>query len=212
MKSFPIENMDQEESMIKIRNACVYDLDDSIRASKFPMSTEPDKLTPSLTKTAVALAQSQSGHGHDNYLQGIRVAFDMNITVKTMVDAERYHFLDIVSCTSTMHKIVSFDINKAYCKYVDTRMIAIMVELVDEYNQIPDEDTERRKEQYLRILYSNPCGFTYTARFTTNYRQLKTIYIQRKDHRLPEWRELCKWIESLPHSELIIGNKEDNEA
>ena len=62
---------------------------------------------------------------------------------------------------------------------------------------------------YLEILYNNPAGFRLTAGMTTNYRQLKTIYAQRKNHRLPEWREFCKWIQTLPHSELIIG-KDNN--
>jgi hypothetical protein len=44
---------------------------------------------------------------------------------------------------------------------------------------------------------------------TTNYRQLKTIYSQRKTHRLPEWKEFCAWIETLPYSELITGEKEN---
>ena len=43
------------------------------------------------------------------------------------------------------------------------------------------------------------------ARLTTNYRSLKTIYSQRKNHRLPEWREFCEWIETLPYSEFITG-------
>ena len=60
--------------------------------------------------------------------------------------------------------------------------------------------------QYLQILYSNPCGFRLTARMTTNYRQLKTIYLQRRHHRLPEWRASCQWIETLPHSESITGS------
>ena len=55
------------------------------------------------------------------------------------------------------------------------------------------------------MLYSNPAGFRLTAGMTTNYRQLKTIYGQRKNHRLPEWREFCKWIEQLPYSEIITG-------
>jgi hypothetical protein len=65
-------------------------------------------------------------------------------------------------------------------------------------------------EKYLEILYSNPCGFKLTARMTTNYQQLRTIYKQRKNHRLPEWKEFCGWIESLPYAnELITGeNKE----
>ena len=53
-----------------------------------------------------------------------------------------------------------------------------------------------------------PSGLELTARMTTNYRQLKTIYAQRKNHRLPEWRRFCEWIEDLPMSELIIGGND----
>ena len=75
-----------------------------------------------------------------------------------------------------------------------------MKELVDNYNN------EQTKENYLRILYSNPSGFTLTARMTTNYRCLRNIYRQRKNHRLPEWREFCKWIETLPYAKEFLVN------
>ena len=62
-----------------------------------------------------------------------------------------------------------------------------------------------RLESYLIVLYNIPTGFELTARMTTNYRQLKTIYFQRKSHKLPEWREFCHWIETLPmFKELIL--------
>ena len=63
---------------------------------------------------------------------------------------------------------------------------------------------EQAKEKYLEILYTNPAGFVLTARMTTNYRCLRNIYIQRHDHRLPEWRAFCKWIESLPYAEEFL--------
>ena len=69
---------------------------------------------------------------------------------------------------------------------------------------------EKTKEQYLKILYSNPCAFKLTARMTTNYRCLRNIYIQRKDHRLPEWRAFCKWIETLPYFDELIAWQGDN--
>lgn len=189
--------------MINIRNCYVYDLEDSIRASKFPMSVWPDGENIDISERQYKLAECVPGTGHDNFLQGIRVAFDMDITVKALVEAERYHFFDIISSTSTMHRITKFDLDECYCKYVDRRMIDIMKELVNAYNEDPSI------ENYLRLLYSNPCGFTYTIRFTTNYRQLKTIYIQRKNHRLPEWQEFCRWIETLPYAELIVGREKD---
>ena len=98
-----------------------------------------------------------------------------------------------------MHRITKFDLDKAYCSYTDPYMIERMKVLVEDYNNDPTP------ENYLRVLYSNPAGFTYTMRITTNYRQLKTIYRQRRTHRLKEWVEFCQWIESLPESHLIIG-------
>jgi len=200
--NYPID----QESMIKIRNVRVYDFDESIEASKFPMMTDPDRASDTITSTAVKLAQCKPGTGHDNYLQGIRVAFTMDITVKALVEAERYHFLDIISSTSTMHKLIDFNFDECYCKYVDKRAIGVMHELLDEYNAM-DDNEPAKEEKMLSLLYTNPCGFTYTIRFTTDYRQLKTIYIQRHDHRIPEWREFCRFIESLPHSELITGRR-----
>ena len=195
-----------DDSMIKIRNVRVYDLEESVMASKFPKTVLPDFVSDAITTTTMKLAQCKPGTGHDNFLQGIRVAFTIDITVKALVEAERYHFFDIISSTSTMHMMTQFDLDKCYCKYVDRRAISVMNELICEYNAMDDNDPAKA-EKLLNILYTNPCGFTYTLRFTTNYRQLKTIYIQRHDHRIPEWRELCAWIERLPHSEMITGKR-----
>ena len=63
---------------------------------------------------------------------------------------------------------------------------------------------------YLRILYSNPCGMFLTARMTTNYQQLKTIYQQRRYHRLPEWQWFCDWCETLPYFIELTQIKVDN--
>ncbi|WP_460284783.1 hypothetical protein [Clostridium botulinum] len=104
-----------------------------------------------------------------------------------------------------MHRIAKFDLQNQYNKYVDKRIIDIMEELKIIYNKTQD------KEDYLKLLYSNPSGFELTARLTTNYRALKTVYFQRKNHRLPEWREFCKWIETLPYSYLICERNKKSE-
>ncbi len=193
-----------------ISNVKVYGLEDSIRASKYPMSTDVSKCTDEITKTVRSLGSVPTGTGHDNFLNGIVVQFDLSFTVKAWTEAERYHFFDFVSSQSTMHRITKFDLDKSYIKYVDKRIIEIMKEKVAEYNKLCNmpitddldstiEREEAIKTKYLEILYSNPCGFTLTARMTTNYRQLKTIYQQRKNHRLPEWVAFCKWVEELPN-------------
>ena len=186
---------------MNIKKLAIYGLNESIKASKYPMAVDLEKLDERITDRVVSLAQAEKGSGHDNFLNGIIVQFDLTFTNKAWVELQRYHFIDFVSSQSTMHRITKFDLDKSYCEYVDPRMIEIMKEKVEEYNSAPDT------EKYLGILYSNPAGFELTARMTTNYRQLKTIYAQRKNHRLPEWVLFCKWIETLPHSEFITGGK-----
>ena len=203
-----------------IKNVKVYGLEESIKGAKYPMSVNVDSLNSDLTPGIKALANSKKGEGHDQWLTGVIVQFDLTFTVKAFVEAERYHFLDFVSSQSTMHRITKFDLDKAYIDYVDYRIVEIMKEKVAEYNALENYDMtdiklrqdidELRKEKYLGILYSNPCGFKLTAGMTTNYRQLKTIYAQRKLHRLPEWRELCAEIEKLPmFKELCLGGESD---
>lgn len=184
-----------------ITNTKVYGLDESIKRAKYPMAVNVDDLNTDITRGIIALATSEKGEGHDNWLNGVVVQFDLEYTVKAWTEAERYHFLDFVSSQSTMHRIAKFDLDNQYSEYTDKRTIEVVKELVAKYNETKD------LEDYLRILYSNPCGFKLIAGMTTNYRQLKTIYAQRKNHRLPEWREFCKWIETLPKSRLITEVK-----
>lgn len=183
-----------------ISNINVYGIENAIRGSKFPMATDVDSVNSEIVERTKKLGQSPVGAAHDQFLTGCLVQFDLTFTVKAWTEAERYHFFDFVSSQSTMHRISKFDLNNQYIEYVDPRMIEIMNELKDRYNETKD------KEDYLRLLYSNPCGFKLTAAMTTNYRQLKTIYYQRKNHRLPEWREFCEQIEQLPYfKELVLG-------
>ena len=184
-----------------ISNVQVYGLEESIKRSKYPMSTDTSTCTTEPTKTTYSLGRASVGSGHDNWLNGVIVQFDLTFTNKAWVEAERYHFLDFVSSQSTMHRITKFDLDKAYIEYTDPRMIEIMQQLVDQYNADPTPNN------YLKVLYSNPAGFKITAGMTTNYRQLKTIYYQRKNHRLPEWRVFTEWIETLPMFKELILNE-----
>lgn len=192
---------------MKVENVKVYGLENAVRCSKFPMQTDTSLCTTEVTKTTDKLAMCGLGEAHDNFLNGIIVQFDLTFSNKAWVELQRYHFIDFISSQSTMHRITKFNLDEAYNEYVDQRVIDIMKELVAEYNS--KDLADRTAEDYLRILYSNPTGFELTAGMTTNYRQLKTIYRQRKSHRLPEWREFCNWIKKLPYSDWITG--ENNE-
>lgn len=187
--------------MDTIKNVQIYGLEESIRASKFPMAVDTDKCTSEITERTISLGSVATGTGHDNFLKGIIVQFDWTFTPKCSVEVERYHFIDFVSSQSTMHRITKFDLDKAYIEYVDKFIINRMKDLVERYNAMTKEqqNSDEGKELYLKILYSNPCGMFLTARMTTNYQQLKTIYQQRRYHRLPEWQWFCDWCETLPY-------------
>ena len=193
--------------MDTIKNVQIYGLEESIRASKFPMAVDTDKCTSEITERTISLGSAATGTGHDNFLKGIIVQFDWTFTPKCSVEVERYHFIDFVSSQSTMHRITKFDLDKAYIEYVDKVMINRMKGLVERYNAMTKEqqNSDEGKELYLKILYSNPCGMFLTARMTTNYQQLKTMYQQRRYHKLSEWHKFCDWCDSLPHFLELTG-------
>ena len=208
-----------------VSNIRIYDLDECFHASGYPMrtSTEWEEARESELKRGVNLSQAADWQGaHDQFLTGIRVSFDLTFTNKAWVEAERYRFLEFVSSQSTMHRITKFDLRNQYNEYVDPQIIKIMEEKVAQHNklltelaQTPTDDEYTRErlknlitQKYLEILYSNPAGFMLTARLTTNYRCLKNIWRQRRNHRLPEWRAFCKWIETLPYAKELICYEE----
>jgi hypothetical protein len=197
--------------MKQIDNVQVYGFWESIKASKYPMSTDTSKCSKEITKMTKSLGSVPTGTGHDNFLKGIVVQFDLTMTPKMSVEMERYHFIDFVSSQSTMHRITKFNLDEAYIDYVDPRCIEVIKEKVAQYNALEDTTTEEAKKLYLEILYSNPCGMYLTARMTTNYQQLKTIYQQRRNHRLPEWQTFCDWCETLPSFKLLCLGGYENE-
>lgn len=189
---------------MKISSVDTYGLHKAIKASKYPMSVNTDDCNGEITSTTKALASSERGSGHDQFLTGIIVQFDLTCSIKMWVEAERYHFLDFISSQSTMHRITKLDPNVQCNEYVDSRCIKALQDLIAKYNADPTPD------KYLRVLYNVPTGFELTARMTTNYRQLKTIYHQRRNHRLPEWRRFCAWITTLPcFKELCLEGNDD---
>ena len=178
-----------------VSNVKIYDLEESIIASGYPMRTTAEMREvgdKDIARCKKLVDATKTGNGaHSQFLTGIRVNFDLTCSNKMWVEAERYRFLEFVSSQSTMHRICKFDLDNQYNSYVDSRIIEIMKEKVNEYNSwleepevimndysiSKEEYNEKLKEKYLEILYSNPAGFTLTARMTTNYRCLRNIYI-----------------------------------
>lgn len=65
------------------------------------------------------------------------------------------------------------------------------------------------KKFWWQMIQLLPSSYNQTRNIMMNYEVLANTYKSRKNHKLDEWREFCKWIESLPYSELIVDKKFD---
>lgn len=190
-----------------IKNCQVYGLDKACIASGNAMRTVIDDNSKEMTekdlKRAITLGNTGTGEGHDNFLNGIIVQFDLYAPLYMWKQIQRYHFIDFISSQSTMHRLAKFDVKSQCVADTDPLIINRYQELLDEYNKHPDE----KSSLWRTLVASLPSGFVLGATLTTNYRQLKTMYFQRKHHRLTEWHEFCQWCENLPHFKELVLNK-----
>lgn len=188
-----------------VRDGNVYNLSSAIKASKYPMAVDISKCTDEVKEITHKLAKSPRGSAHDNFLHGILVSFDLTLTNKAWTEWERYHHQDIVSSQSTMHRAVKIAESDAYNAFVTDNTKAEVERLIEEYNKATGA---YKVGAYLKLLYNIPGGLKLTAHVVTNYGQLKTMLLQRHDHRLPEWREFCEWCKNLPYYNWISYRKE----
>ena len=200
-----------------ISNLKVYDLEETLVASGYAMIDEYnskqavnqansmvlDNLNDNKHyKRVLKLAKAPLNSGHCSALKGIVVNMDITFTNKAWIEFQRYHFADIITGMSTMHRISKFDLEAAFNEYTDSVIIERLKELQQAYNET------KSKEDYLKLLYSTPAGLKMTGRISTNYLQLMNIWSQRHNHRLPEWRQFCdELIVKLPlFKEFLIAN------
>lgn len=190
--------------MVEITNVKVYDLCECVIACRNAMRTTPPEYTEEefskALPRAIQLAKCGGGSGHSNFRKGIRVSFDIKYPNYFSPELQRYAFVDIVTSSSKMHKLVSMDMDACFNKYVVAQSKELMKRLIAQYNEC------KSYENFMRVLSNCPLGVELFMRCSTNYEQLATIYRQRKSHRLKEdWGAFCEMIENLPYAnELII--------
>lgn len=217
--------------MVEITNVKVYDLEESVIACRNAMRlTPPEYIKEEFEKSlprAIQLAKCGGGSGHSNFRKGIRVSFDIKYPNYISPELQRYGFVDIVSSSSKMHRLMEMDLDFACNKYVPQVFIDEMRKLVDRYKGIKDspeyhkdlftlrDGTQviaRNKQQalyyaFMQCISACPQGIELFMRCSTNYEQLATIYRQRRHHKLKEdWVDgFCKdFIEKLPFAKELI--------
>lgn len=195
----------------KIENTKVYGIEKAIVASGNSYRTnlrDESELDEKDNIRATKLGQVAPGTGHDTFLNACLVTMDIVAPLYWWKQAQRYHWLEFVSSQSTMHCVLKFDIKNQCTNNVDLRIIDILEMLIADYNKAKEENNiDRANELWYKIIASLPCGFCLGATMTTNYRQLKTICIQRNGHRLKEWKTFIDWCNQLPKFKELTGIK-----
>lgn len=185
--------------MLEVRNAKVYDLEESVIACRNAMRTHlPEYTKEEFEKSlerAIKLCDTKTNSGHQTFLSGIRVSFDLIYPNYISPELQRYHWVDIVASNSKMHKLCQLVEADSFNKYVDPRAIDITKEYVIKFNENPSY------ENRIKLLSTCPQGIELFMRVSTNYLQLKTVFAQRHNHRLIEdWGAFCDFIKSLPYA------------
>lgn len=193
--------------MVEISHIRINDLEESVIACRNAMRLTPPEYTEeefeaSLPR-AIQLANTPQGSGHSTFLCGIRVSFDIKYPAYFSPELQRYHFNDIVCSSSKMHRLVKMNMDLCFNEYVTDDSKSMMKNLIQIYNR------DKSYENFMRVLSNCPLGIELFMRCTTNYLALRTIYHQRKHHKLvDDWQKgfIDGLIKQLPyHKQFITG-------
>lgn len=168
---------------------------------------------------------SKAGTDHRKYMRMIPVYVRITAPLYWWKEYDTYKIGTVANSCSTMHKIAEkeFTLGDFSCEHLDIRTKALLEETINvlndyrklyiEYNADDFEikGCPSKKDIWWQMIQLLPSSYNQTRNILMNYEVLANIYHSRKNHRLDEWREFCKWIETLPYSELITGEEKPDD-
>lgn len=160
------------------------------------------------------------GPTHAKYRRMITVYMDITAPLYWWKEFDTYKVGTVANSCSTMHKIAAkgFTIEDFSCEHLNRIGTSILWDVIDILNiarKLYLDGGNYKGEYYIpkdkrvwwQMIQLLPSSYNQTRNVMMNYEVLANIYKSRKDHKLDEWRNFCKWIEELPYSELITGGK-----
>lgn len=166
---------------------------------------------------------ANGGPVHAKYRRMIPVWVTLTAPLYWWKEFDTYKVGTVANSCSTMHKIQAKEftledfscehlIDKAqvYNGYVPTSVLECTIGALNEFRKLYLETNN--KIYWWQMIQLLPTSYNQKRTVMLNYEVLHNIYFSRKDHKLDEWHVFCDWIESLPYSEIIIGEKEATNA
>ena len=160
---------------------------------------------------------SNAGTEHRKYMRMMPVYVRITAPLYWWKEFDTYKIGTVAKSCSTMHKIAAKEFaleDFSYEHLMDFEEkgklrfspLGTLQNTIDELNDCRDLYLKTKDKKYWwQLIQLLPSSYNQTRNVMLNYEVLANIYRQRKNHKLDEWREFCKWIESLPYSEFIIG-------
>ena len=168
---------------------------------------------------------SKAGTEHRKYMRMMPVYVRITAPLYWWKEFDTYKVGTVVNSCSTMHKIQDkeFTLEDFSCEHLNRIGTSTLWEIIDILNTARTlylEGGEYRGEHYdvkdkqvwWQMIQLLPSSYNQTRNVMMNYEVLANIYKSRKDHKLDEWRNFCKWIEAFPYSELITGGTNEKMA
>ena len=156
---------------------------------------------------------ANAGTDHRKFMRMMPVYVRITAPLYWWKEFDTYKVGSVANSCSTMHKIQEkeFTLEDFSCEHlINTVSIEYLEDTIKRLNWCRDNYLEDpRKDLWWQMIQLLPSSYNQTRNVMMNYEVLANIYKSRKDHKLDEWREFCKWIEELPYSELIVGKEED---
>lgn len=152
---------------------------------------------------------AKGGPVHAKYRRMIVVYLDITAPLYWWKEFDTYKVGTVANSCSTMHKIQDkeFTLDDFSHEYFeDSELLPYIIDVLNAYRKLYNND--KKKSDWYQMIQLLPSSYNQKRTVMLNYEVLANMYHSRKNHKLDEWREFCKWIEELPYSELIIGEKE----
>ena len=203
--------------MIKICNVKVMNVENAIKGMRNPLNSwsksdsyYDHKWNYILGENDLALAMRLANAGSDDrkFLRQIFVSMDIEAPLLWWKEMDQYKVGTVTNSCSTMHRIHSRDLELSDFTWenLDEPGLQLLEATIDYIDHNRKLFIETKDKKYWRhMIDALPTSYNQLRTVTLNYEVLRNMYHARKHHKLAEWRELCKRIESLPYSQLITG-------
>ena len=208
--------------MIKLENTQTLNWEAAVRGMRNPMNSW-DKSDSGFVRGDMFIGENdlslmkklvKAGSDHRKFMRQIFVSVDITAPLYWWKEFDTYKVGTVANSCSTMHKIheKEFTLDDFSCEYLADRwenagtfkycLIAVIAHL----NHAREKYIETKdKFFWWQMIQLLPSSYNQKRTVTLNYENLFNMYHARKNHKLDEWRTLCKWIESLPYAKELIG-------